>query len=171
MMIGCLQCINTSCTLCQPQFKVVNGLCECVIGSQIGQQCITVLGCTNIYYDNNGIQICLQCDTSMFNQLPVNGRCECIRGELAGEVCCQIQNCVSAVMLVNGSIICEFCNVIGHFKTFAQNNVCVCEDKYEYVNNRCSDICGDGYLMQQYGTVCDDGNLIDGDGCSSSCLV
>lgn len=33
----------------------------------------------------------------------------------------------------------------------------------------CSNICGDGYLVQVEG--CDDNNTIDGDGCSSVCTV
>ena len=32
----------------------------------------------------------------------------------------------------------------------------------------CSDICGDGRVIT---VACDDGNLIDGDGCSSSCEI
>lgn len=32
----------------------------------------------------------------------------------------------------------------------------------------CVDICGDGKLIT---VACDDGNKIDGDGCSSQCLV
>jgi len=30
-------------------------------------------------------------------------------------------------------------------------------------------ICGDGTLDTEFGETCDDGNLIDGDGCDSSC--
>jgi cysteine-rich repeat protein len=32
----------------------------------------------------------------------------------------------------------------------------------------CEDICGDGFQIYVY---CDDGNLINGDGCSDSCQV
>ncbi len=35
-------------------------------------------------------------------------------------------------------------------------------------NGFCDDICGDGKLFY---VECDDGNLIDGDGCSSTCTV
>ena len=32
----------------------------------------------------------------------------------------------------------------------------------------CEEICGDGFL---YELPCDDGNLVDGDGCNSECLI
>ena len=35
-------------------------------------------------------------------------------------------------------------------------------------NNTCDDICGDGIKIY---TECDDGNTINGDGCSSACKV
>ncbi len=34
------------------------------------------------------------------------------------------------------------------------------------INNTCTDICGDGRV---FTLECDDGNLIDGDGCSHEC--
>ena len=37
------------------------------------------------------------------------------------------------------------------------------------IEKECSEICGDGLNLGQY--ECDDGNLVDGDGCSSSCKV
>jgi len=36
-------------------------------------------------------------------------------------------------------------------------------------NTLCSTQCGDGLLRNN--EMCDDGNIIDGDGCSSSCQV
>ena len=33
------------------------------------------------------------------------------------------------------------------------------------------DICGDGFVMNTTNGFCDDGNIIDGDGCSSTCQV
>ena len=32
-------------------------------------------------------------------------------------------------------------------------------------------MCGDGSLQSSNGEQCDDGNLSNGDGCSSSCLI
>jgi cysteine-rich repeat protein len=42
-----------------------------------------------------------------------------------------------------------------------------------YINsttNLCQDICGDSHTPNKTG-ICDDGNLISGDGCSSTCTV
>jgi cysteine-rich repeat protein len=35
----------------------------------------------------------------------------------------------------------------------------------------CSEICGEGRNYHSYANECDDGNTIDGDGCSSTCTV
>lgn len=37
------------------------------------------------------------------------------------------------------------------------------------MENNCTEICGDGLNLGQYG--CDDGNKEDGDGCSTYCEV
>ena len=36
-------------------------------------------------------------------------------------------------------------------------------------NTHCLEVCGDGRNFGQVG--CDDGNLINGDGCNSSCII
>jgi len=38
-------------------------------------------------------------------------------------------------------------------------------------NGGCIDLCGDGFLMINYTNYCDDGNLVSGDGCSSTCSL
>ena len=49
------------------------------------------------------------------------------------------------------------------------NNECVCTSGYEFdINRKCIEICGDGKLIY---LQCDDGNLINGDGCSDICTV
>ena len=35
----------------------------------------------------------------------------------------------------------------------------------------CTEICGDGKNMGTFKSECDDGNVIDGDGCSSTCII
>ena len=39
---------------------------------------------------------------------------------------------------------------------------------YEVVGGECSEVCGDGILIED---ICDDGNNLNGDGCSSTCSV
>ena len=42
----------------------------------------------------------------------------------------------------------------------------------ELSGDSCVDICGDGFIVKSVSNrYCDDGNIINGDGCSSSCLV
>ncbi len=39
------------------------------------------------------------------------------------------------------------------------------------IPDECQDICGDGLVNAEVGEGCDDGNLVDGDGCDSFCAV
>lgn len=51
-----------------------------------------------------------------------------------------------------------------------QNYTCVCMTGfYSSVNFQCLPTCGDSRQISTEG--CDDGNLINGDGCSSTCTV
>jgi cysteine-rich repeat protein len=73
--------------------------------------------------------------------------------------------------LTNGSVICLSCNVSAGFAaTPNSQGKCNCMAKYQFLVSTCVEICGDGYLMSKT-YECDDGNLIDGDGCSSSCMT
>jgi cysteine-rich repeat protein len=37
--------------------------------------------------------------------------------------------------------------------------------------DKCVEVCGEGRNYHSYANACDDGNTVDGDGCSSTCLV
>jgi cysteine-rich repeat protein len=50
----------------------------------------------------------------------------------------------------------------------APGGICTCESGFELVNKSCADVCGDGI---SFTNKCDDGNLINGDGCSESCTI
>jgi cysteine-rich repeat protein len=39
------------------------------------------------------------------------------------------------------------------------------------MNNACVEVCGDGVLLSTSSMACDDGNTVNGDGCSSVCQV
>ncbi len=58
------------------------------------------------------------------------------------------------------------CNLSRNFVLL--NNTCVCKQYFSLSGLECTQICGDGYL---FNLQCDDGNNINGDGCSSKCLV
>jgi len=48
------------------------------------------------------------------------------------------------------------------------NFTCACVNNFTLVNGTCDAVCGDGILS---GAECDDKNLINGDGCSSTCTI
>jgi cysteine-rich repeat protein len=67
----------------------------------------------------------------------------------------------------------EFRNVI-HDTVNGKCIICSEMAQFEWRDNRCYNICGNGYLYSLGShdpSSCDDGNTIDGDGCSSECLV
>ena len=52
----------------------------------------------------------------------------------------------------------------------AAGKACDCQIYYGYLGSVCEEICGDGVLLLiNDPKTCDDGNLVDDDGCSSSC--
>jgi cysteine-rich repeat protein len=47
----------------------------------------------------------------------------------------------------------------------------VCTGGDLYKPDTCYEICGDGKILDRNDRECDDGNVFDGDGCSSNCIV
>lgn len=55
---------------------------------------------------------------------------------------------------------------------FFNGSDCVNCSLFSYINSNCSDICGNGYLLNLTKNIeCDDGNNISGDGCSFDCKI
>ena len=82
--------------------------------------------------------------------------------------------CIVPVYLVDGSVGCRFCNVTAKLNgtPAAAGKACDCQTYYDPSGSVCQEICGDGVLLSlDDPTTCDDGNLVDNDGCSSSCQV
>lgn len=113
--------------------------------------------------------ICLLCDSSEFKPNPVNGVCICKEDGAAiiTHHCTAVAGCV-ATQQVGNIVDCIACNVNDHFYYEATTNQCLCRNGYYLQSGACLDICGDGTVM---GTECDDGNIDNGDGCSSECFV
>lgn len=62
------------------------------------------------------------------------------------------------------------CTSCGDFNQSANRGNCnTCLSNYEVVDTRCVLRCGDGAFDS--GEECDEGNMVSGDGCSSSCLI
>lgn len=152
-MYSCLSCKDDfTCTSCSSGTIAING-------------CSTVLGCIEVLSLRATTSICTLCDSKTYEPLPVNGVCKCKVGVLAGKICTTMPGCTTAVRNSNG----DFCLMCSFAKLFVlRNGTCFCKDGYELKQGLCIDKCGDGKI---YTHPCDDGNLIDGDGCSSSCVV
>ena len=85
------------------------------------------------------------------------------------------------VITVKGCIVyddtddesCIFCNIRELYSLVPDyQGQCSCKISYQLINGSCTEICGDGLLMNTTSSsLCDDGNMVDGDGCSSTCKV
>jgi cysteine-rich repeat protein len=121
--------------------------------------CNPAIGCENT---NNSAS----CNDG--NACTVNDRCS--GGSCAGG---PARNCNDGNVCTNDS-----CNpAIGCVNT---NNSAPCDDANVCtINDQCQggscvgdpDICGDGVTQSECGEQCDDGNLVNGDGCDDLCMV
>lgn len=110
--------------------------------------------------------LCLTCFPGFTIQ--PSGICQCTAGFLVSGVCTNIVGCTSLVEY-GGTVYCTACNSSLNFQATV-NYTCECMPGYYLVNNqRCLSTCGDARQTAMEG--CDDGNVINGDGCSSSCLT
>jgi proprotein convertase subtilisin/kexin type 5 len=149
---GCLTCAsNTTCTTCDTanHFQTSGSVCACVSGYALNgltcATCATVMaGCLACSSNTT----CTTCDTA--NLFQVSGStCACLSGYgLNGSTCA---TCVS---LMSGCLLCT------------SNSVCT--SQFTLNISTCQEICGDGLL---FVLPCDDGNNINGDGCSSTCQI
>ena len=146
---------------------------QCV---QCSQECNTCIGPTNTN--------CKECNFAEgYGGLKTTGSCTkvtCPKGSFVNidltmrNVICQLchpscatcngfgpESCLKCAPKLNqvqgpNGILCKTCQQINiGYTTDAQGN--------------CQEICGDGKNLGQY--QCDDGNIINGDGCSSECLI
>lgn len=95
--------------------------------------------------------------------LPINGSCICIKGFIAGQYCTEVIGCTNIIRNASGDF-CSSCNGRNFF--YLDTAACYCLPYFFLNGQTCKEICGDGQL---FNLDCDDGNSIDGDGCSSSC--
>jgi cysteine-rich repeat protein len=142
----------------------------CFLGEVVTGGCSTMPGCTQVEQipTTNGMESsCLACDEPEFDLNSTGNICTCRVGDLVGSHCTSVSGCLSTVK-VAGVVECVFCDISRHFFLDALSKICLCSDGYEPLNSTCQDICGDGRVIT---SECDDGNLENGDGCSSSCEV
>jgi cysteine-rich repeat protein len=125
--------------------------------------CTPIHGCVEINIFNGN---CSRCDPRGFDNNPLAGSCNCKPGYwVLGIYCTNVLGCTT-MSQINDTIKCTSCNMT--LKFVARNGNCVCADRYSLQGGVCTEICGDGYVVR---AACDDGNLVNGDGCSSLCTV
>ncbi|CAD8066144.1 unnamed protein product [Paramecium primaurelia] len=117
-------------------------------------------GCNQCYLSNNKCitDICLKCHL---------GECQqCIDGYyLQNDFTCQLcsPHCLTCISSPNQCIDCKF------YTPQKQCIICISTAGYTIIDNQCISICGDGIRTKE--ELCDDGNLDNGDGCTSFCTV
>jgi cysteine-rich repeat protein len=171
----CYYCgVNGKCTDCSAtvDFRVMDSAT---------MRCLPLPG----YYDNGVSQAvpcvaanCLTCTTST--------KClSCYTGKyLSGTSCltcmANCANCTTATTCItcnpyyvftSGTCVANCSNVTYCATcTVSSGIVCsACSTGYSLVGGICMEVCGDGMLVTP--EVCDDNNIISGDGCSSTCQV
>jgi cysteine-rich repeat protein len=114
----------------------------------ICQPCNTMAGCIDC---NTGG--CTLCDSIFGFLLNSSGKCVCDYG-----------------FFINAMNICEQCKAQGCVNCLSQTQCIECDTSLYYLaaNVTCDDTCGDGFKIY---VECDDGNLVNGDGCSNQCKV
>lgn len=155
MISGCLECSSsTECTLCDTanHFDFLGLVCDCVppyfmaAGTTYCQECSVLQ------------PYCLLCTGATTCSVCGNG------GYLSGSVCA---TCPPGCTVCSSNTNCSACDSSLHF--FLNDTSCLCLDGYALQGASCVGVCGDGKLALDES--CDDGNLISGDGCDSTCHV
>lgn len=136
----------------------------------MNELCTSIVGCIDPIDNADGSKGCLSCNTSQFFWRPVADACQCLKGVLAGTVCIDVFGCVSALTDVNANPYCVWCNSTAGFQGVPVQGTCTCQAQTVFNGSTCVEVCGDGFLTTN-SYECDDGNLVDGDGCSSLCSV
>lgn len=191
-MPNCQNCTNQSiCTFCLANYIIDSGSCILCSSKIPGcKTCIRLSGsspyinctlCLGGYFLNG--TICTLCNVPIPNcaicsnnhncqlcnsdsyQSPDNSTCICNDGLVFVSGFCSVSGCSSAYRFSTATV-CLSCNTTNNFYYSGSN--CACVVGYQQMGINCQVICGDGLVLTEQ---CDDGNVISGDGCSSSCTI
>lgn len=170
---SCLTCtgsLATDCASCDYNYSRYSSSTSCPcntsfidVGSRLCYPCSNyIAGCNTC----TSTILCTACFPGFV--LHPSGICQCSSGFLVSGICTTITGCTSAVEY-SGTTYCVACNSTLHFEPTINYN-CQCMASYYLSSTQlCLPKCGDALKAPEEG--CDDGNLKDGDGCSSSCSV
>jgi len=138
-------------------------------GNDICDQCLNYLSGCEICV---GSADCIQCLPGYVHDNSTN-TCGCSPGfYLASGLCLTFPGCLSAYSILTG-VYCDICDASRYFEIdISTNYTCTCMQScfYNSSTETCEDDCGDG-LTPPISGMCDDGNTLSGDGCSSTCYI
>jgi cysteine-rich repeat protein len=155
MIPGCQLCLQeTQCTKCLNGYFINQTSGKCIICSVAINNCAI---CDNSTYCN----LCYS--DSYLNS--INSACICNNGLYPSSGFCSVPGCTSAIRFTT-STVCLACSTVNSFHLVGSD--CSCMTGYKMNNNSCIVDCGDGLVFNEN---CDDGNVISGDGCTSTCQV
>lgn len=193
--LGCNQCLLGTCSACDTSLYFIaapsSNVCSCQSGYvMVGSTCTSCASLINGCTDCSSPSICTTCDAAA-NFYPDSGHCLCSPTFFLNSSN-QCQTCVSSIIgcsTCSDGVTCDTCLTANHFM-LTSDSTCECMPTYVLSGTDCvscmvSCVCY-GYQLNSAGVCtsfcsdsitvypheeCDDGNLIDGDGCSSQCTA
>ncbi|EAR86241.2 myxococcus cysteine-rich repeat protein (macronuclear) [Tetrahymena thermophila SB210] len=151
----CQQCTTSvpNCSRCS--ITNLNQCIACKQGYYLTDLGTCVSSCSNISITKNGILYCLACNIK--NCISCSSSSQCNQCLYYFDPITNCSTCAAGYsQLWNDSSKCIVCNT---------------QSAYFYVKDQiCHETCGKGYRINDE-LQCDDGNLINGDGCDSNCKI
>ena len=150
------------CLICTSPTKCIN----CMVGWLVAGGCTNVSKCISVVQNySTKISMCTECYQGFV--LNNNSLCSCPTGYwIVTSYCTNIIGCI-VTKFIDSQVVCSACDLSK--KLSLTNSICECMPGF-YINStgKCLEICGDGKVFYEQ---CDDGNTINGDGCSSICKI
>jgi cysteine-rich repeat protein len=148
---------------CNYDYQMVQGVCSSCPAGQVYDpntgSCLVVYNAVNNANDQVGV-VSVTCGLYQTYQ---NGKCVCNANSIDSNGNCY--PCPSFTFK-NGNT-CMNCPA--YCQTCQSTSTCQsCQTGFDLINGVCQEKCGDG---RRFVVECDDGNLRNGDGCSSNCRV
>ena len=198
---GSAALLNNTCVNICPSGQYIgvyagDGLNHCLTCPANCTTCASATNCynclTGFYLDNPGSGSCVQCDPSCLTcRGPAATDCvlcpssltfqvstsmcvalACTSSQYANYTIGECQDCDSSCTTCSGILPtqCLTCPTSTALSIINTCLACTFENGLELDGTVCNDICGDGERVEKT-TQCDDGNVQNGDGCSSTCTI
>ncbi|CAD8078497.1 unnamed protein product [Paramecium sonneborni] len=147
----CLTCLSQFyCLTCQESF--IQSKLGCICKTNQYEQSNYCYDCPIECEQCSSSKWCTECSLNL-NRIQSNGNCVCINGYTSYQLDPFCYKC--------STLHCHICDKVNGLECYS------CQNGYRLIENNCFSICGDGIITED--EQCDDGNLINEDGCHS-CL-